>query len=196
MRFNKKFIVLLAFVSLFLCIVTLQDTYAKYIASADGTTDISIARWRILVNDFDIRNQLTSSNLITPTFNGTSHIAPNVIAPTASGYFEVEIDATDTDVSFNYTITVENNEDTIVDDVKILSCYMNGQPITCTNGSVTGTVGINDVSKVNTLRVNLQWTDGADQTMDNAADTLTTMDTNPVAKIDVTASFVQIASNS
>lgn len=196
MKLNKKIIVLLAFVSLLLSIVTVQDTYAKYVAHVDGTTDISIARWRILLNDFDVRNQLTSSNLITPVLNGNTYIASNVIAPTATGYFVVEIDASDTDVSFTYTITIENDDDTLVDDLEITNCYINGQQVNHNNGTITGTVGVNDISKVKELYVYFQWNDGNGQTMDNEDDTLTTTAQDPLAKVAVTAHFIQNSSNS
>ncbi len=196
MRLNKKIIVLLAFVSLFLSIVTVQDTYAKYVARVDGSTDIAIARWRILLNDFDVRNQLTSSNLISPVLNGNTHIASNVIAPTATGYFVVEIDASDTDVSFTYSITVANNINTLVDDIEITNCTVNGQSVNHHNGTITGTINVNDVSKIKEIYVYFQWNDGVNQTMNNAADTLTTTAQESVAKINVTANFTQIGSNS
>lgn len=192
MRLNKKLIVLLAFVSLFLCVITVQDTYAKYTSQANGTTDISIARWRILLNNFDVRDSLTSTSLITPVLNNNANIANGVIAPTATGYFDIVIDSTATDVSFTYTITVDNDEDTIVDDIVITGCYLNGQTVSFTNNTISGTIRINSATKVNTLRVYIEWNDSTGQTMDNAADTLTTTNANPVAKIAVNANFIQI----
>lgn len=191
MRMNKKFIVLLAFVSLFLCIVTLQDTYAKYVSHANGTTDISIARWRILLNDFDIRNELTTSNLITPVFSGNENIASGVIAPTSTGYFDIVIDSSETDVAFTYNVTVNNSEDSLVDDIVITGCNFNGQPANFNDNTVSGTIYLTDASRVNTLRVFIEWNDGNGQSMDNEADTNTTKSSNPVAKIAVDARFIQ-----
>ena len=61
MLLNKKLSLLIAFICLFLSIVTLQDTYAKYTSSVSSSANISIARWKILVNNFDIKNELTKS---------------------------------------------------------------------------------------------------------------------------------------
>ncbi len=193
MLLNRKFVLLIAVICLFLSVFTLTDTYAKYASSLDETTDISIARWRILVNDFDVRGSSTTSNLISPTFNGTTHIAGNVIAPTAQGYFVLVIDATDVDLAFNYSITVGNAQNSLVSDVKITSCTMNNIPVTLTNGTATGTIGLAD-QRVNYLHVYIEWDDGVNATMDNEADTATTLIQDAAAQISVNANFTQAIS--
>ena len=192
MLLNRKFVLLIAIICLFLSFTTIQDTYAKYTSAVNETTDIAIARWRILVNNYDIRSSSTTSNLITPVFAGNTNIASGVIAPTATGYFDIVIDATGTDLSFGYTINIENSVNSLVSDVRISNCTMNGSPITVSNGVVTGNIRLND-ARVNTLRVYIEWFDGNGQLMDNAADTSATGD-NTVASINVSANFVQLAS--
>lgn len=192
MLLNRKFVLLIAIICLFLSFTTIQDTYAKYTSAVNETTDIAIARWRILVNNYDIRSSSTTSNLITPVFAGNTNIASGVIAPTATGYFDIVIDATGTDLSFSYTINIENSVNSLVSDVRISNCTMNGSPITVSNGVVTGNIRLND-ARVNTLRVYIEWFDGNGQLMDNAADTSATGD-NTVASINVSANFVQLAS--
>ena len=192
MLLNRKFVLLIAIICLFLSFTTIQDTYAKYTSAVNETTDIAIARWRILVNNYDIRSSSTTSNLITPVFAGNTNIASGVIAPTATGYFDIVIDATGTDLSFSYTINIENSVNSLVSDVRISNCTMNGSPITVSNGVVTGNIRLSD-ARVNTLRVYIEWFDGNGQLMDNAADTSATGD-NTVASINVSANFVQLAS--
>lgn len=190
MLLNKKFVLLIACICLFLSITTLQDTYAKYTSSVNETTDISVARWRILVNNYDIRSSSTTSNLITPVFAGNTNIASGVIAPTSTGYFDIVIDATGTDLSFSYKINIENNVNSLVKDVVISNCTLNGSPITISNGEVTGNIRLSD-QRVNTLRVYIEWLDNDGQTMDNAEDTSATGD-GAVASINVNANFVQL----
>ncbi len=192
MLLNRKFVLLIACICLFLSVTTLQDTYAKYTSAVNETTNISVARWRILVNNYDIRNSSTTSNLITPVFAGNTNIASGVIAPTATGYFDIVIDATGTDLSFSYTIDIENSVNSLISDVVISNCTLNGSPITISNGVVTGNVRLND-QRVNTLRVYIEWFDGAGENMDNEADTGATGD-NSVASINVNANFIQLAS--
>ena len=193
MLLNRKFVLLIASICLFLSITTLQDTYAKYASSINETTDISIARWRILVNDYDIRSSSTTSNLIHPTFSGNTNIAGGVIAPTAAGYYDIEIDATDADLSFSYTITMQNDNNSAVSDVKITSCTKGGSPLSVVNGTITGNIRLSD-PRVNTITCYIEWDDGVNSTMDNAADTQAASGKNPVATIDISANFIQLAS--
>ena len=193
MLLNRKVILLAAFLCVFLCILTLQDTYAKYTSAVNETTDISIARWRILVNDFDIRSNSTTENLITPVFSGNSNIASGVIAPTAEGYFDVVIDATGTDLSFAYTISVSNSDDSPVSDIKVTNCTLNGTTIPFVDDVITGNISLTD-QRVNTIRVYIEWFDGTGENMNNAEDTSTTMLDDSVAKINVNANFTQISS--
>lgn len=191
MLLNRKFILLIAFVCLLFCIVTVQDTYAKYTSAVNETTDISIARWRILVNDFDIRSNSSTNNLITPVFTGNANIASGVIAPTATGTFTVVVDATGTDLAFNYSISVSNSIDSPVTDIVVDSCTLNGVDATVTNGVVSGTIGLSDQRR-NTFIFNIRWNDDANETMNNAQDTATTMLENSVAKLSVVANFTQV----
>ena len=198
MLLNKKFILLIACVLVLLCFTTVQDTYAKYTSAVNETTDISIARWRILVNNYDIRSNASTTNLIEPVFNGTSHIASNVIAPTAEGSFTIVVDATGTDLSFNYSINVANSLDSPVSDIVVTGATLNGLPVTVVNNTATdstisGTITLAD-QRVNTFVVNIMWRDGNGENMNNAADTATTLLQESVAKLSVTANFTQVPS--
>ncbi len=192
MLLNKKFILLSACICLFLCVITLQDTYAKYTSAVNETTDISIARWRILVNNYDIRSNSSTTNLITPSFNGNANIASGVIAPTATGSFTIVVDASGADLSFNYTISVSNSVDSPVSDIVVDSATLNGVDIDdADTGVITGTITLAD-QRVNTFVVNIRWKDGTGENMNNAADTATTMLEESIAKVDVTANFTQV----
>ena len=193
MLLNKKFVLLIACICLFLSFTTIHDTFAKYASSVSETTNIGIARWRILVNDYDIRNSSTTSNLIQPTFSGTTNIASNVIAPTATGYFDIVIDATGTDLSFSYSISVSNAPNSLVSDVRIISCVTGGSQLNLANGSFTGNLLLSD-SRTKTITCYIDWNDGNGATMDNAADTLAAATDNAVATINVNANFIQLAS--
>ena len=195
MIFNKKIIFLTFCISILLCFLTIQETYAKYSTSNNTTTNMSIARWRILVNDFDVRNNLSQETVIEPVFSGNSNIADGYIAPTATGYFDVLIDATDTDVSFSYSITVGQNTNNEVDDLIITgySIGTNGTVQNYTNSGITGSISNAAQDKTISLRIYVTWNDGVGSTMNNAADTATTGD-DATAKLDVSFNFIQNAS--
>ncbi len=194
MIFNKKIVFLIFCISILLCFLTIQETYAKYSTSNSTTTNMSIARWRILVNNFDIRNNLSTSSVIEPVFNGNSNISDGYIAPTATGYFDVLIDATETDVSFNYSISLGQNSNNEVTDLVITGYAIdNGAQQTYNNTAITGTINNTDVNKTIQIRVFVTWNDGVGAAMNNAADTDTTGE-DATAKLDVNLNFIQLAS--
>ena len=66
MLLNRKIMLLIAFVCLFLCIITMQDTYAKYTSAINETTDISIELYKARTVKILYYSNLfaTSSNLL------------------------------------------------------------------------------------------------------------------------------------
>ncbi len=197
---NKRIYILLIGIIIILTSIIIGNTVAKYITNANSNADINIARWQVLVNNQDVTSSATLTNVITPVFPGTNDIASGVIAPTAEGYFEIAIDATNTDVSLSYEITIGPNEDSIVTDL-ILSGYSidNGQRqqvVPDQNGEfkVQGQIAYNTQDKDINLRVYLKWNDDAQNgaTMTNSDDTDTTQAQESVAKVDVNLKFTQI----
>lgn len=195
MNIKKKFTFLFASISLLLCFFVIQDTYAKYITSSTGSAEMKIARWKILVNDKDITDNSSISNLVTPVFNGNANIASDVIAPTATGYFDLIIDANNTDVSFRYEISVDVLSSSSVYDLVVTGYSLNGgETININNDSViTNSISLNDV-KYNTIRIFIKWHDGAGETMNNTDDTNAATGADPKAKLRVNLSFTQIPS--
>lgn len=197
---NKGLYVLLISIIIALLSIIIGNTVAKYITNASSNADINIARWQVLVNNQDVTSAASLNNVITPVFPGTNDIASGVIAPTAEGYFDIVIDATNTDVSLSYEITIRPNEDSIVTDL-VLSGYAidNGQRqqvVADQNGDfkIQGQIAYNSQDKDITVRVYLKWNDDTQTgaTMTNSDDTDTTQAQESVAKVDVNLKFTQI----
>lgn len=195
MNYLKRIILLLACLSLIFTLTTIKDTYSKYKTDLTGTTNIKVARWRILVNNKDIRNNSEISNVITPTFIENENIAENVIAPTSEGYFDIVIDCTDVDVSFSYELTTSINSNSSVTDLITTGYSINGQPKIdlSENTPITDTILKNNNPKTILLRIYIKWDDSSTNQMDNQADTKATLDNNNLAKLDVTLNFKQVA---
>ena len=173
MGIKRKIIFFVALMSLFYCLTLMQDTYAKYISSADATAGLTIARWNILLNDQDILVSSNFSDTIVPTFEGTDNIKSDVIAPTAEGYFEIELDGTDTDVSFDYTISITKPNTNTVDDLIITGYEIDGTSYTYDDeDDITGEILFDDLDKVKNFTFYVEWDDNeSTQTMNNAQDT-------------------------
>lgn len=189
MKIKRKIILFLSLLSLFYCVSLMQETYAKYVSSANASASLTVARWNVLVNNQDIIQNSNFSSSISPTFSGTANIKNGIIAPTAEGYFDVVINGTNTDVSFQWTITLEEATENTITDLEITKYSINN--IEYPYGtSISRTIALNDASRVTTVRIFLKWNDGNGETMDNEADTQATID--GVAAIKVNLNVVQI----
>lgn len=144
MKIFKKFIlILLACVCLILLIFLINQVYAKYLSSAFGNASVPISRWNIKVNNHSIKTNSDISASITPVFPGTEHIASNIIAPTAEGYFDLTFDWTNVDVSFKYDVSVTASEDSAVKDIVATGYSIDGgDKISFTDyeGAITNTI--------------------------------------------------------
>lgn len=188
MKTTRKIALFVALMSLFFSISLIQSTYAKYVSSATNNTNITIARWNILVNNQDVVSNSNFVNNITPVFTGNTNVADGKIAPTAIGYYDITIDASNTDVSLSYTVSIEESELNTVTDIEVYS-YTIGSVTTDYTVPITGQIKHNDTNKTATIRFNVRWKDGTGETMNNAADTQSAQD--GVAAIKTMINFVQ-----
>ena len=194
MKNIKKILFIISCISACISLFFIVETYSRYVSTATGTADISIAKWNITVNDLTVKNNTDLSSKITPIFPGTDHIKADIIAPTAEGYFDLNLNYANADVSFDYEITVTAAEESLVSDL-ITTGYSinNGQTIsTNDNLSITGTVLNTETTRTQSIRIFIKWDDEAG-TMDNSADTAATIPDDAKALLDVNISFKQKA---
>lgn len=195
-KFIQKVLILLSFFSMFICFTIFKETYGKYVTDINESTNIKIARWRILLNGEDVRNSSSTSTTIAPIFIGNNNIQNNVIAPHAEGYFDIIIDGSSADVAFKYDIDIKVSEDSSVKDLIITGYKIDDNEKVLTNETtLSNTVLLNQQSKLINIRFYIKWNDGNGSTMDNEADTNATL-TNVDAKLDVSLKFTQVVDNS
>jgi len=123
----KRFKVFIVIASLAITLSLMSNTYSRYIASSDGNVEIEFAKWQILVDNTDVTDSTISNLEFEPIIDTNSNVAANKVAPTSTGYFDVEIDPTNVDVSFNYSISLgfsnnlldENNNQIEISDLII-----------------------------------------------------------------------------
>lgn len=190
---NQKIRILLALFSLFLLFDMIQGSYAKYVSSAEAGSNITIAKWDFRVNNQDVLNNNNFSETITPVFDGSSYIAPGVIAPGSEGYFDVLIDSSNTDVSFSETISLSYDKNSTIDDLKIIGYKLNDSEfVSFTDETkIVTSHDYGDTNKIDKYRVYVKWIDGEGESMDNYKDTEASK--NGVAKIAITIDFLQKA---
>lgn len=192
MKINRRVKIFIALLSLLYLITLVQDTYAKYTSSANANTNITISRWNILVNDQDIKNNSNFTNTIKPTFEENENIASGVIAPTSKGYFDIIIDGTKTDVSFQYNINLALSSLNTVSDLKLTNYKVNDDDTLhqIENNVISNQVLYNSDNKIIKYRIFVEWIDGETETMNNEADTEATI--NGIAAYDIAINITQI----
>ena len=181
---RKRISFMLLLMSCSLCLCFMSSTYSRYVAGTTGNIDILFAKWQILVNNEDIANQNNSNITITPTIESNENVKADTIAPSSKGYFDIDIDPTNVDVSFRYTVDLEiDNEDIpdlIISKYTILpSDYQEGDTLeytTLQENTITNDLLFdNETDNFNfepfTLRIYFEWYEDEDELMNDEADT-------------------------
>jgi len=178
---KSKLKILLFLISFSLTLGLMSNTYSRYIADTTGEMKILFAKWQILVNNTDITDGSTSSINIVPIMEENENISNSTVAPSSKGYFDLSIDPSNADVSFNYTIDLEvlNKDipDLMITKYAILDeNYQEGDNVnlkTLTEENITGslTYGDKDSFKPFTVRVYFEWYEAKDNKMSDEEDT-------------------------
>ena len=187
MRKRISFILLL--VSCSLCLSFMSSTYSRYVAGTTGNIDMLFAKWQILVDDLDIANQNNSSITFTPVIEANSNVKAGTVAPTSKGYFDIDINPENVDVSFRYQITLDiDNED--IPDLMITkyavldSDYEEGDIIeytTLRTNTITDEMLFDNETEdfsfePFTVRIYFEWLEGENESMDDDDDTVIGID--------------------
>lgn len=197
MKNYKKCFFIIASIFAIVSVSMLIQTYAKYVTSASGLTSIPIAKWNIVINDKSIKNNSDISTSIIPVFPGNDHIASNIIAPTAEGYFDLEFDFSNVDVSFSYEILTGVNSQSAVKDFVVTGYQFENSDIVTFeefNQPIKEDILLSSNIKERKIRIFIKWNDDpTTSTMDNLSDTTSTISDDSLAIMDVKVSFTQLA---
>ena len=207
----KKVKILLVILSLAITLNLMSNTFSRYVSKATGNIDMAFSKWQILVNNVDITSNTSSCIDLTPVLEENSNIATNTIAPSSKGYVDIDIDPTNVDVSFDYSINLEvkNEEvkDLLITDYAILdNNYIEGdqiETIPLEENSINETLLYdNTIDNFKfepfTVRIYFEWYEGENEQLDDTQDTeIGTKAANENTPLEITASinFEQNSSN-
>lgn len=196
MKNRKKFMLLIIGIFILLLLFSVVQIYAKYLTSSTGKTNLKIAKWNISVNKKSIKNNSDISSSIIPVFEGNDNISAGIIAPTATGYFDLDFDFSDADVTFKYEINVSADVESSVQDLVSTGYSIDDGEIIKFNNfneTISDTILLNSNIKQRKIRVYILWNDDEEtSSMTNEADTLSAKEDKP-ALLDVNISFTQVA---
>ncbi len=181
----RKIKFLIGMLSLSICLCLMSTTYSRYVADATGNIEATFAKWQILVNNEDITNNSESSLMFEPIIEESEYIAPNKIAPTSKGYFDIKIDASNVEVSFEYLVNLEvqneNIPDLIITKYAILpDSYIEDDPIEIINlndKEIKKALIFNKEEedfkfKPFTIRIFFEWYEGEEELMNDEDDSM------------------------
>lgn len=204
----KKLRFILFFISLSICLCLMSSTYSRYVASTTGNIDVLFAKWQILVNETDVTNNSSSNISFVPTIEANTNVKENTIAPSSKGYFDIDINPTNVDVSFKYTINLgienENMPDLMITKYAIIpDTYIEGDPldiINLQNNSITNTLNFDNNTqnfqfKPFTIRVYFEWYEGENEVMTDEDDSQvgsTAATENTAFKMNANITFEQV----
>ena len=106
---------------------------------------------------------------------------------------DLNIDASKTEVSFKYDISVSTSDDSAVSDLKVTSYSIDGGEQVPVEGvsTISNTINYTATKKNIVMRVYFKWIDDDTGIMDNKADTKASIEGNN-AKLKVNLSFTQV----
>ncbi|MGI6329675.1 MAG: hypothetical protein ACOXZR_02300 [Bacilli bacterium] len=181
---SKKVNLILAFVSLTICLGLMSGTYSRYVVDATSNIEVPLAKWQILINNTDITNDSQSELTLIPIIEENIHVAPDVLAPSSTGYIDIDIDPSNVEVSFLYKIKLElENEE--IPDLKITNYALYDESFNEENDElelleideeeITNTMFYNKEEEEFyfqpfTIRIYFEWYEGEEELMDDEMD--------------------------
>ncbi len=193
---KTKLKVLIVFVIFAFALSIVSNTYSRYVAAAEENIDIALANWQILLNNEDITSSSSSVGLINPVILENENVASNKLAPSSRGYFDIDIDASSVELSFNYNIKLDKNE--ILDDLFITKYQIikdeneESDYIDIVNNEINGTINYSkdEIIKPFKIRVFFEWFDDENNNSNDENDT-EIIKNNESLKINASIKFTQ-----
>lgn len=151
--------VFFAFIAVFYIV---NESYALLQTIASGNAETNTGSWTIKLNEKNISNGITETfTLNNIIYDETDeNIENGYIAPGKSGYFDIVLDPSGTDVAISYEINVRLDECDYPDNIKISveNSSTDGE-VEQDGNTFKGLISLNDIksNKTITLKLTLIW---------------------------------------
>ena len=177
---NKlRIIEVLLILSMLLTVFSIQRTYAKYFEKVGTTYNTNIKKWVIRVNDNNIHERESLSEVVQPILIENENMNSNkTLVPGRIGYFDMTLDYTYVDLTFDYQFVIEQLNSTKLTDFEIFGySIVDGDEDNIIEAKeIAGTINPEtdangDNKKNREIKVWFRWNDGEGSTMSNMEDT-------------------------
>ena len=198
-RKNKlRVLEILCIISLLFTIFSIRRTYARYFEKVDTTYQTHIKRWLIKINDLNIHEAKSLSEVVQPVLVENENMNNNTLVPGRTGYFDMMIDYTYVDLAFKYEFSIEQLNETQLKDFEIYGYeIVDGDKSTVTEtkqikGVIDPDKDLNSANeKKRDIRILFRWNDGDGSIMDNKLDTQYRSEENEAINYRATLKFTQ-----
>ena len=199
-RKNKlRVLEILCIISLLFTIFSIRRTYARYFEKVDTTYQTHIKRWLIKINDLNIHEAKSLSEVVQPVLVENENMNNNnTLVPGRTGYFDMMIDYTYVDLAFKYEFSIEQLNETQLKDFEIYGYeIVDGDKSTVTEtkqikGVIDPDKDLNSANeKKRDIRILFRWNDGDGSIMDNKLDTQYRSEENEALNYGATLKFTQ-----
>ena len=155
---KSKILYITCAIMIFVTIYEITNTYGLFESNINMDVDSKLATWNILINDTNIGKSetFTIDNFISEE---DSTVASGKIAPGTSGYFNINIDPSTTQVSIRYDLTFDFSKlDNLFTITKVEE--KNGYNLIKTGpNTYSNVITLNEIkeNKTNNIRVYIKW---------------------------------------
>lgn len=152
---NKKILYIIFSFFLLLTLYEIKKTYGLFESNNKMSVQQSTAKWNILINGTNIKSE---EKFVVNSVNveDNENVLNGKVAPGVKGYFDVEIDKTNTSTSIVYSITFDFTK--ISDSITIekIEETTSGNLIRTGENTYSKVMKIND-NPINNIRVYIKW---------------------------------------
>lgn len=177
---KNKLKILLVLIVVTFTMSLVSNTYSRYVVDAASNLEIQFTKWQILINEIDITSNNTSELVLAPALIDNPNIKTNTFAPTSEGYFDILINPSNVELSFDYTISLEllneNMPDLLISNYSLITSTTTEDDTPVLNdiidNQIVGSLNYSDEAfKPFTIRIYFKWYEGIDEQMDDYQDT-------------------------
>lgn len=186
---KSKILYITCAIMIFVTIYEITNTYGLFESNINMDVDSKLATWNILINDTNIGKSetFTIDNFISEE---DINAASGKIAPGTSGYFNINIDPSTTQVSIRYDLTFDFSKlDNLFTITKVEE--KNGYNLIKTGpNTYSNVITLNEIkeNKTNNIRVHIKWNNNEEN---NDKDTEIGLTENNTLNIPVSITVLQ-----
>lgn len=186
---KSKILYITCAIMIFVTIYEITNTYGLFESNINMNADSKLATWNILINDTNIGKSetFTIDNFISEE---DRTVASGKIAPGTSGYFNINIDPSTTQVSIRYDLTFDFSKlDNLFTITKVEE--KNGYNLIKTGpNTYSNVITLNEIkeNKTNNIRVHIKWNNNEEN---NDKDTEIGLTENNTLNIPVSITVLQ-----